>query len=40
MLGRTRPIEKFAEATAKCAPEVEHPLGFIVIIVADLKSRV
>lgn len=32
MPGRTRPIEKFAEATAKCSPEVRQSLyctGFI-----------
>jgi hypothetical protein len=27
MPGRTRPIEKFAEATAKCSPEVNHDVS-------------
>lgn len=34
MPGRTRPIEKFAEATAKCSPEV-RAFATLHLIVAD-----
>lgn len=37
MPGRTRPIEKFAEATAKCSPEVGPPL-FLTKAIAHLHT--
>lgn len=36
MPARTRPIEKFAEATAKCSPEVCDMLTFTTTITANL----
>jgi hypothetical protein len=39
MPGRTRPIEKFAEATAKCSPEVRRSLSGINIIANVITGR-
>lgn len=39
MAGRTRPIEKFAEATAKCAPEVRRDVPVRTEPEADLIER-
>ena len=36
MPARTRPIEKFAEATAKCSPEVCDILPVNITIIANL----
>jgi hypothetical protein len=36
MPARTRPIEKFAEATAKCSPEVRDILPVNITIIANL----
>lgn len=38
MPGRARPIEKFAEATAKCSPEVCHSLTSIITIIVKMNS--